>query len=138
MGQDDQQQVARRQTYSHLGGGVLSRDKHSQDKVALVFGEDVWTRGRLFMAVERLTRGFAASGIGAGDRIVLHLRNRPEFILAYLACFRSGAIAVPINPRLKLAEVKPIPGARRACDVHWTERTLRSSRPACVFNTRPQ
>jgi long-chain acyl-CoA synthetase len=108
MGQDDLQHVARRQTYSDLGGGVLSRDKHSQDKVALVCGEDVWTRGRLFMAVERLTRGFAASGIGAGDRIVLHLRNRPEFILAYLACFRSGAIAVPINPRLKLAEVKPI------------------------------
>jgi hypothetical protein len=52
MDQDDQQHAARRQTYSDLGGGVLSRDKHSQDKVALVCGEDVWTRGRLFMAVQ--------------------------------------------------------------------------------------
>lgn len=96
------------QTSAQLRGGVLNRDPHSADRVALVRGDAVWTRGRLFRVVEQLTRGFVALGIRTGDRVVLHMANRPEFVVAYLACFQSGAIAVPVNPRLKLAEIKSI------------------------------
>jgi long-chain acyl-CoA synthetase len=93
---------------AQLRGGVLNHDPHSADRVALVHGGAVWTRGHLFKAVEQLTRGFVALGIRTGDRVVLHMANCPEFVVAYLACFQSGAIAVPINPRLKLSEIKSI------------------------------
>ncbi len=45
-------------------------------------------------------------GVGAGDRVALHLRNGPEIAIAYFACFRIGAIATPLNLRFKTAELE--------------------------------
>jgi acyl-CoA synthetase (AMP-forming)/AMP-acid ligase II len=38
----------------------------------------------------------------------LHLWNGPELAIAYHACFRIGAIAAPLNTRLKSAELDPL------------------------------
>jgi long-chain acyl-CoA synthetase len=38
----------------------------------------------------------------------LHMANLPEFVVAYLACFQVGAIAAPLNIRLKKAELEPL------------------------------
>lgn len=46
-----------------------------------------------------------AAGVRPGDRIGLHLPNSPELALSYLGCFKVGAIAVPINTRLKGREI---------------------------------
>jgi long-chain acyl-CoA synthetase len=105
---NEQRAVATTQISAQLWGNVLNHDPHSADRVALVHGYAAWTRGRIFGAAEQLTRGFAALGIRTGDRIVLHMANRPEFVVAYLACFQSGAIAVPISPRLRLAEIRSV------------------------------
>jgi acyl-coenzyme A synthetase/AMP-(fatty) acid ligase len=34
--------------------------------------------------------------------------NLPELAVAYSACFRLGAIASPVNTRLKTAELRPL------------------------------
>ena len=34
-----------------------------------------------------------------GDRVAFLLRNGPEIVLCYYACFKIGAIAVPLNVR---------------------------------------
>jgi carnitine-CoA ligase len=47
--------------------------------------------------VERVARGFAGLGIGHGDFVVLHLRNSPEFLVAWFAMARVGAVLVPSN-----------------------------------------
>ncbi len=47
--------------------------------------------------VERWARGFAGAGIGHGDFVVLHLRNCPEFLFAWFAMARLGAVLVPSN-----------------------------------------
>ena len=44
-------------------------------------------------------------GVGHGDRVAIFMRNRTEFIEVYLACFRIGAIAVPLNHRFQTTEV---------------------------------
>ena len=41
----------------------------------------------------------AALGVGAGDRVILFLSNRPEFLFVLLAVQRLGAIAVPVGVR---------------------------------------
>lgn len=54
-------------------------------------------------------------GVGAGDRVHLHLPNRPEFLLAWFAAARLGASIVPTNPlasRDELAYVSRHSGAR--------------------------
>lgn len=78
------------------------------DDVILVNGPDRWSFARLAQAVERLAAGLVASGIGRGDRVALHLRNGPEIAVACLACFRIGAIAAPLNVRLKQAELDDV------------------------------
>ncbi|CAJ1511045.1 long-chain-fatty-acid--CoA ligase [[Mycobacterium] burgundiense] len=53
----------------------------------------------------RLATALADRGVDAGDRVLLLLTNRPEFVEALLAVNRLGAIAVPVNFRLVAAEV---------------------------------
>ena len=55
----------------------------------------------------RLARGLVEAGIRPDDRVALHLstENALRWIVAYAAIHRSGAVAVPLNPRLAPAEV---------------------------------
>jgi long-chain acyl-CoA synthetase len=47
----------------------------------------------------------AARGIGRGDRVVLACPNLPQFVVAYYAVLKLGAILVPINILLKAGEI---------------------------------
>ncbi|MEJ3655425.1 AMP-binding protein [Actinomycetes bacterium KLBMP 9759] len=58
---------------------------------ALVHGRTRLTFTELADRVDRTAAGFAARGIGAGDRVVLQLPNVPEFVVAAFALFRVGA-----------------------------------------------
>ena len=53
---------------------------------------------------------FAASlqrlGVHKGDRVALFLPNCPQFVIAYLAAVRIGAIAVPFNPLYSAREIE--------------------------------
>ena len=75
---------------------------------AFVFHEEVWTYERLAVEAESLARGLAVRGVGPGDRVALHMMNRPEMIVAYYACFQLGAIAAPLRTAFKFAELAPI------------------------------
>jgi long-chain acyl-CoA synthetase len=76
------------------------------DKLALVRGKDSWTYHHLLTEADRLAAGLAQAGVRAGDRVALHLGTGPEIILAYLACFRMGALAAPLNLRFKRLELE--------------------------------
>jgi long-chain acyl-CoA synthetase len=75
---------------------------------AFVFHEEVWTYERLAAEAESLARGLAVRGVGPGDRVVLHMMNRPEMLVAYYACFKLGAIAAPLRTAFKFAELAPL------------------------------
>jgi acetyl-CoA synthetase len=51
----------------------------------------------LMQAANRLSNALAALGVGRGERVALMLPQRPETVVAYLACFQMGAIAVPLS-----------------------------------------
>jgi long-chain acyl-CoA synthetase len=48
----------------------------------------------------------ARRGIAPGDRVALLLGNGPEFLIFLLACFRLGAIAVPLGTRQREPELR--------------------------------
>jgi long-chain acyl-CoA synthetase len=48
--------------------------------------------------------GLSAAGIAKGDRVAIVHRNAPEFVAAYFALNRLGAIAVPINFMVQKAD----------------------------------
>jgi long-chain acyl-CoA synthetase len=70
----------------------------------------VWTYARLAQESERVAQGLAGKGVQAGDRVVLHMMNRPEMLVAYYACFRVGAIAAPLRIAFNFAELAPMLG----------------------------
>ncbi len=78
------------------------------DAIAFYAGDQVYSYRRMSLEVERFARMFRARGVRPGDRIALHMTNVPELIIAYFACFSIGAIAVPLNLRLKAAELRSI------------------------------
>jgi long-chain acyl-CoA synthetase len=55
---------------------------------------------------DALAAALAMRGIRRGDRIALYLQNMPQFVLALLAAWKLGAIAVPVNPMLKERELR--------------------------------
>ena len=65
-----------------------------------------WTYADFARDTARLAAGFAARGLKAGDRLLIHLENCPEFLLAWFACARLGAIAVTTNTRLAANELR--------------------------------
>ncbi|MDZ4253862.1 MAG: AMP-binding protein [Sulfuritalea sp.] len=70
-----------------------SAARHPQ-KTALVCGDQRLSYADLVTGSRRLACGFLDAGIRALDRVVLQLANGPEFVLAYFALTRIGAIPV--------------------------------------------
>lgn len=62
--------------------------------------------GALQEASAVVAAGLWAQGIRPGERVAWRLPNGPEAVLLSLACYRIGAISVPINARLAAAEVR--------------------------------
>jgi acyl-CoA synthetase (AMP-forming)/AMP-acid ligase II len=87
---------------------LYQRARTSPNRVAFIVGDDKWKYGWLAAQAERLARGLAGRGIRKGDRIALHMPNRPEFVVAVYACFHIGAVVVPLNNRLEAVELKPL------------------------------
>jgi malonyl-CoA/methylmalonyl-CoA synthetase len=66
------------------------------------------TFGDLDERANRMAHALAARGIGPGDRVAVYLANCLEFIDAFLACLRLGAIFVPINILYREREIAHI------------------------------
>jgi crotonobetaine/carnitine-CoA ligase len=58
-----------------------------------------WTFGEFHHQVGRIAGGLARRGVAAGDRVLIHLDNCPETLLAWYACAWLGAVAVTTNAR---------------------------------------
>jgi long-chain acyl-CoA synthetase len=79
-----------------------------RNKIAFLTNEESWTYERLASEVNRLAGGLVERGVRPGDRVALHMANLPEFVIAYQACFKVGAIAAPLNIRFRTAELDPL------------------------------
>ena len=77
----------------------------NSERIAFRFGERVWTYAELASATDAIACGLISRGIRRGDRVAFLLPNSPELVFLNLACLQLGAIAVPVNVRLKGAEL---------------------------------
>jgi acetyl-CoA synthetase len=57
--------------------------------------------GELFARSAGLSGAFAARGVRRGDVVMTLTGSRVEWVLALLACWRMGAVALPCNPQLR-------------------------------------
>ncbi|MDO8297582.1 MAG: AMP-binding protein [Caulobacter sp.] len=64
-----------------------------------------WTYAGLADAIRRLAAGLRARGVTPGDRVLVHLDNCPESVIAWLGCAYAGAVAVTTNARSSADEI---------------------------------
>ena len=62
--------------------------------------------GELFARSAGLSGAFAARGVRRGDAVMTLVGSRVEWVLALLACWRMGAVALPCNPQLRRKDLE--------------------------------
>ncbi|OBG33825.1 fatty-acid--CoA ligase FadD5 [Mycobacterium sp. E3198] len=98
----EQPYLARRQNWCNQ----LERHALMQpNATALRFLGTTTTWGGLQRRVSALADALSRRGVGFGDRVMILMLNRTEFVEAVLAANALGAIAVPLNFRLTSAEI---------------------------------
>lgn len=107
-----------------LGPDALAR--HG-DRIALLCGEAAVSYRDLADRVARAAGALQVLGIRPGDRVLLLMRDTPEFAAAWLGAVRAGAAAIALNTKLTDDEFRHIradSGARLAIieDVFTTAR----------------
>lgn len=81
---------------------------------AIVDGDVRLSYAELAHASEQVARALIALGVAAGDRVAIWAPNLHEWILAACGLQAAGAVLVPINTRMKGAEVADIVARSRA------------------------
>lgn len=74
------------------------------DKKAVICQGSSCTYSQLFDKMNQWAKTLLSLGIKKGDRVALLMKNRVELVQMYFACFRIGAIAVPLNTRYRTPE----------------------------------
>src|SRR4051812_10155325 len=86
-------------------------EKAIPERIALVaLGADGSRRELPFGEIARLSAQFAGNlllrGVSRGDVVMTVVGNRPDWVLAMLACFRIGAVALPCTEQLRAADLR--------------------------------
>ena len=91
------------------------------DRVVLRFEGRSITYAELNREATRLADALRARGIRTGERVALFLPNLPEFLIAYYAVQKLGAIVATINAIFKTEEVRYLLDDSGAAAVFATE-----------------
>jgi len=77
------------------------------DKLLLQYQGRDWSFKDFFTAVDSLSRWLLEEyALAAGDKIAIAMRNRPEWLIAFVAIVNVGGVAVPLNSWGKSTELK--------------------------------
>lgn len=74
-------------------------------KTAIVCGVKRCSYADLDKTSNRVANGLLKLGVKKGDRVILFLENSLEYIVTYFGIVKTGAVAVPVDPKYKADEV---------------------------------
>ena len=75
------------------------------DKPACLFLGHTLSYAALDRQAQALAAWLQAKGVAAGDRVALFLQNCPQFLVAFYAAMKAGAVVVPVNPMNRADEL---------------------------------
>jgi long-chain acyl-CoA synthetase len=110
----------------------LTTAQDHQERVYLLEHRDGGLRRFTYRQVRRhvdaVAAALAARGIGPGDHVVIISPNCAEWIVAFLAILRAGAVAVPLYSELNPEEVYHLVRASRSRLVLGSDRVVNNLR----------
>ncbi|MCW8307576.1 AMP-binding protein [Acidiphilium sp. PA] len=75
------------------------------DRAAILYFDATLTYAELDDLSDRLATHLTTNGFAPGDRFAVFLQNVPQFVIAILAAWKSGGIAVAVNPMNRAREI---------------------------------
>lgn len=79
--------------------------EHYPETIAVIFKDINLTYRELDALVNSFANALLSLGIRKGQAIALFMTNRPEYLIAWFAITRVGAVACPLNPSYKEREI---------------------------------
>ncbi len=89
-----------------IGKLLEEKAKEYPDKEAIIFKDRRITYKELNEQAERLANFLMKKGVGRGDKVAIWLPNLPEWVVAWFAVPKIGAVVVPTDPWYKSGEIK--------------------------------
>ena len=80
-----------------IGAVLAERAAATPDAPFIRFGAEIITYADMQSRASRAAEGLRAAGVGRGDRIAIAAGNSPDWLVAYYASARLGAILVTLN-----------------------------------------
>lgn len=93
-------------TNETLHGWIKQRALDAGDQPVINTGSSTITYNELAKTVERVASNFFRLGLRAGDIVTVQLPNIPEFLIAYLAICRLGAIVSTAHTPYRAADLR--------------------------------
>jgi len=104
---------------------------------ALVCSDRRWSWKEVDAQAAAVASSLAQRGIRRGDRVALLLRNKAEFVIAFLAALRLGAVTVPLSVRYQTPEIAfALNDCRAALLIHEADLGSRLPAPGQVAGVR--
>lgn len=89
-----------------IGKLLEEKAKEYPDKEAIIFKDRRITYKELNEKAERLAFFLMKNGIGRGNKVSIWLTNLPEWVVAWFAVPKIGAVVVPTDPWYKSGEIQ--------------------------------
>lgn len=92
--------------YSTLDEHLAYHAATRPDTTAVWCADFAWTYGDLERQVDAYARVLAGQGVGPGDVVAVFGNSRPECLVVFLACCRTRALYLGLNPKYRLRELQ--------------------------------
>ena len=88
--------------------GLLERAAEQFPTAGVAFEDDRQTYAELLGSATEYARRLRALGVQPGDKVGIFAGDRPEYLWALYGATRLGAVAVPVNGRFKVRELRHV------------------------------
>jgi acyl-CoA synthetase (AMP-forming)/AMP-acid ligase II len=88
-----------------IGSYLAQNARKTPEKLAIECEGRGYTYKQFNEEVNKLAHGLLSLGISKGERIALMMKNSDQFVFAFFAGAKIGAVIVPVNFRLTASEV---------------------------------
>lgn len=104
--------------------------------IAILFGDQQITYAELDAEASRFSNALSPF-LDKGDRVLLLLKDSPDFVAAFLGIMRAGAVAVPVSTRLTAEDLAFVLMDSGAKGLILDDDFLTQYRSAIAINSRP-
>ncbi|MBM7647718.1 feruloyl-CoA synthase [Bacillus ectoiniformans] len=116
----------------NIGYYLSLNSRRIGEKPAIYCDQKMYTYKELNDEVNSLANGLLQLGISKGEKVALLMKNSDQFVIAFYAAAKIGAVIVPINFRLVASEVHYILGQSDSSAVIYDEEFREIAKEASV------